>query len=58
MNTPTEKLAAVIAERLLNAKLLSRTEAKKILAKLAEGKMQPQDWRAAIETSAVRKSAR
>ena len=52
MNTPSEKLAAIIAERLVRERLLSRQEAKKILAKLAEGKLGPEDWRAVIELSA------
>jgi hypothetical protein len=52
MNSPSEKLAAAIAERLVNEKLLSRAEAKKILAKLANGKLLASDWRTAIELSA------
>ena len=55
MNSPSEKLAAAIAERLVNEKLLSKAEAKKILAKLAGGKLQASDWRAAIELSAPSK---
>src|SRR4029079_15317643 len=45
MNSPSEKLAAAIAERLVNEKLLSRAEAKKLLAKLANGKLLASDWR-------------
>jgi hypothetical protein len=52
MNSPSEKLAAAIAEKLVNEKLLSKAEAKKILGKLANGKLQASDWRTAIELSA------
>jgi len=52
MNSPSEKLAAIIAERLVRERLLSRQEARKIFAKLAEGKLRPEDWRALVELSA------
>jgi hypothetical protein len=52
MSTPSEKLAERIVERLVRERLLSRQEARKILTKLGQGKLQPEDWRAAIETSA------
>jgi hypothetical protein len=51
MNTPPEKLAATIAEKLVREKLLSRQEARKILAKLAKGDLRAQDWRDAFELS-------
>jgi hypothetical protein len=52
MNSASAKLAALIADRLVREKLLTRNEAKKILPKLAEGKVRAQDWRAAVEVSA------
>jgi hypothetical protein len=51
MNTPPEKLAATITEKLVREKLLSRPEAKKIAAKLAKGELRAQDWRDAFELS-------
>jgi hypothetical protein len=51
VKSPSEKLAALILERLIREKLLTRSEAKKVLSKLAEGKLRAEDWRAAIEIS-------
>jgi hypothetical protein len=51
MNSASDKLAALIAERLVREKLLTRTEAKKILSKLAAGKLNSEEWRAAVEVS-------
>jgi hypothetical protein len=56
MNSPSEKLAAIIAEKLVREKLLSRQHAKNLLSKLAEGKLRPEDWRTAIELSVPQKS--
>jgi hypothetical protein len=51
MSSPSEKLAHRIVDRLIGEKLLSKQEAKKLLPKLAEGKLRPEDWRLAIEIS-------
>jgi DNA-directed RNA polymerase subunit F len=51
MNSPSERLAVKILKKLLQEKLLSAPEAKKILSKLAEGKVSVEDWRLAIELS-------
>jgi hypothetical protein len=56
MKTPSEKLAERIIEKLVSEKLLSTHEARKLLPKLAEGKLRPDDWRAAIENSMPRKT--
>lgn len=56
MSAPSERLAEKIIEKLLHEKLLSREEAKKLLPRLAEGKLQPEDWQAAIETSIEQKT--
>ena len=48
MNTPSETLAERIIERLIHEKLLTKQEGKKILPKLAEGKLRPEDWRPPI----------
>jgi hypothetical protein len=55
MNSASEKLASLIVERLIREKLLSRAEARKLLSKLAGGKLHPDDWRAALEISASQK---
>ncbi len=54
MNSPSEKLAAIILEKLVRERLLSKPEAKKMISKLAEGKLRAEDWRAAIERSEPR----
>lgn len=51
METPSARLAEKIVERLVKEKLLNFREAKKLLPKFAEGKLRPEDWRLAIETS-------
>ena len=56
MSSPSEKLAEKIIEKLIHEKLLSKQEAKKILPKLAEGKLRPEDWRLSIEISAPQKA--
>jgi transcriptional regulator CtsR len=55
MNSASEKLAALIIDRLVREKLLTKTEAKKILLKLTDGKMHPDDWRAALELTSQQK---
>jgi hypothetical protein len=55
MNSASEKLAALITDRLVREKLLTRAEAKKLLPKLAEGKLHPDDWRAAVEINTPQK---
>ena len=49
MNSPSQTLAERIVNRLLQEKLLSESEAKKILPKLADGKVQSEDWHVAIQ---------
>ena len=49
MDTPSMKLATVILERLVAEHLLSDEHANKLRTKLAEGKVQGQDWRLPIE---------
>jgi hypothetical protein len=56
MRSPSEKLATLIAERLVREKVMSRAEAAKILSKLAEGKLTEADWRNAILAGTPRKS--
>jgi hypothetical protein len=43
-------LAAKIIARLVDEKLLTAKSGKKILPKLAEGKLRPEDWRLPLET--------
>ena len=56
MNSPSQRLADRILKKLLHEKLLSEPEAKKLLPKLADGKLRSQDWRLAIELSTPRKT--
>jgi hypothetical protein len=49
MDTPSELLSARIVERLIDEKLLSAQNGKKLLAKMAAGKLRPEDWRLPIE---------
>jgi len=51
MDTPSQKLAAKIIERLVSEKLIDTEAGKKLLPKLAAGKLQGEDWRLQIETS-------
>lgn len=52
MDTPSEQLAATVMERLIKEKLLSSDDRKKLLTKLGDGKLRPEDWRLAIELAA------
>ena len=49
MDTPSQTLAAKIADRLVKEGLLSEDAANKIQPKLADGKLRPEDWRLPIE---------
>ncbi len=51
MDTPSQKLAGKIVERLVPEKLLDADAAKKLLPKVAAGKLSAEDWRLPIETS-------
>jgi hypothetical protein len=51
MDTPTFRLAEKIIERLVQEKLLTTQDGKKMLQRLAEGKLRSEDWRLPIETS-------
>jgi hypothetical protein len=55
MESPSETLARRIADKLVREKILSAAEAKKIVLKLAEGKLRAEDWRLAVEISAMQK---
>jgi hypothetical protein len=49
MDTPSELLSAKILDRLVDEKLLSAPDGKKLLARMAAGKLRPEDWRLPIE---------
>lgn len=49
METPSRQLAARILARLADEMLLVATDQTKLIDKLAEGKLKPEDWRIAIE---------
>lgn len=49
MDTPSERLASKIMDRLVESNLLAPDDRAKLLSKLAEGKVRAEDWRLAIE---------
>ena len=49
MNSPSQVLAQKIVDRLVQEKLLLNEDAKRVVAKLAEGSMEAEDWRLAFE---------
>ena len=51
MDTPSQKLANRIVERLVSEKLLDAEAGKKLSPKLATGKLRPEDWRLPLEIS-------
>jgi hypothetical protein len=51
METPSLRLANRIIERLVQAKLLTQEDSQKLLPRIADGKMRPEDWRLPIETA-------
>jgi len=50
MDTPSQKLAKRIIDRLVSEKLLDAESGKKLLPKLAAGNLRPEDWRLPLET--------
>jgi len=58
MKTPSQKLAGNIIDRLVAEKFLTPDEGKKLLPKLADGKLQAEDWRLSVELSADREAKR
>lgn len=49
MLTPSQALAAKIAERLIQEGLMTSEGAKKLLPNLADGKLRAEDWRLSVE---------
>jgi len=49
--TASEQLAGRIIQRLIDEKLLSANDCKKLIPKMATGKVRPEDWRLAVEKS-------
>lgn len=49
MDTPSMKLAGLILDRLVKEKLIRADDQKKLIAKLAEGKLKTEDWRLPVE---------
>lgn len=52
MDTPSERLSTMIITRLVAETLISAKDGKKLEAKLADGKLRPEDWRLPIELAA------
>lgn len=49
MITASEQLAGKIVQRLIDEKLLSANDGKKLVPKMASGKVRAEDWRLAVE---------
>jgi hypothetical protein len=56
MNSPSERLAERILNKLVQQKLLSKQEAKKLLPKVAEGRVRAEDWKLAVDISTAPKA--
>lgn len=56
MSTPSHELAKKILARLTAEKLFRDDDAKKLVAKMADGKLRPEDWRLAIEKAAEKEA--
>lgn len=48
MDTPSQRLAAQIVERLLREGLISAAAARELALKLAEGALRGEDWQACL----------
>ena len=51
MGTPSQALAETIVNRFVREGLMTAEVAKKLLPKLADGKLRAEDWRLPIELS-------
>ena len=49
MSSPSQNLAQIIIEKLIAENLILAEDEKRLLPKLAEGKLRTEDWRLAIE---------
>ena len=56
MDAPSLALAKKIVDRLVHEKLLTEQDGKKILPKLAEGKLRQEDWRLPVELGNAKES--
>lgn len=57
MDNPSQKLAAKIVERLIAENLVEAEVGKKLLPKLAEGRLKAEDWRLAVELKKQKETA-
>jgi len=56
MDTPSKQLAQKIIDRLISEQLISAEDGKKMLVKLPEGKLRPEDWRLPLELATEQKA--
>lgn len=56
MSTPSQDLAKKILEKLIAENLVTPDDEKKLLPKLAEGKMRSEDWKLTIEKGAEKEA--
>jgi hypothetical protein len=54
MSTPSDQLASLIVERLIAERLVSSADAPHLAARIADGKIQADEWRLAIERASPR----
>lgn len=54
MPTPSEQVVSRIVKRLIDAKLLRAGDEPKVFPKLADGTMNGQDWRLAVELAGAK----
>ena len=58
MDTPSQKLAVKIIDRLVSEKILDAETGKKLLPKLEAGKLRAEDWRLPIEKAGKQEAAK
>lgn len=56
MDTPAHKLSEKIIERLVADNLLTAEAGKKLVSKIAEGKLRSEDWHVALDLGAGKKA--
>ncbi len=51
MSTPSERLTTQIVDRLVAEGLVTTEDAPRLLPRIEEGNMRPEDWRLAVENA-------
>ena len=58
MDTPSQRLAAQIVERLIGERLISADAARELALKLAEGTLAAEDWQAGVAPAQPKEDGR